>query len=66
MKNIILSAGGPLRVYSVPDKIADSLEPTGLTPVGFGLVRVFHIEHIGSFVSNAFVGFVNHIDLIVC
>ena len=26
MKNVILSAGGPLRVYSVPDKIADNLE----------------------------------------
>ena len=26
MKNIILSAGGPMRVYSVPDKIADNLE----------------------------------------
>ena len=26
MKNIILSADGPMRVYSVPDKIADSLE----------------------------------------
>ena len=26
MKNVILSAGGPMRVYSVPDKIADNLE----------------------------------------
>ena len=26
MKNIILSADGPMRVYSVPDKIADNLE----------------------------------------
>ena len=26
MKNVILSADGPMRVYSVPDKIADSLE----------------------------------------
>ena len=26
MKEIILSAGGPMRVYSVPDKIADNLE----------------------------------------
>ena len=26
MKNIILGAGGTMRVYSVPDKIADSLE----------------------------------------
>ena len=26
MKSIILSAGGPMRVYSVPDKIADNLE----------------------------------------
>ena len=26
MKNIILSADGPMRVYSVPDKIADGLE----------------------------------------
>ena len=25
MKNIILSADGPMRVYSVPDKIADNL-----------------------------------------
>lgn len=26
MKNVILSAGGPKRVYSVPDRIADHLE----------------------------------------
>lgn len=26
MKNVILSAGCPMRVYSVPDKIADNLE----------------------------------------
>ena len=26
MKNVILSADGPMRVYSVPDKIADNLE----------------------------------------
>lgn len=26
MKPVLLSAGGPYRVYSVPDKIADNLE----------------------------------------
>ena len=40
-------------------------KPTGVMPVGFAVVWVFHIEYIGGFITDSGIWFINDIDLIV-
>jgi len=60
MKNVILSADGPLCVYSVPDKIADNLEGACWY---FSSIWIFEEPQVKRFLKNG-VAWFNEKDFI--